>query len=110
VSARLLGTPPAAPIGESWEIYDDNLVLKAGRVSLKNDPSQSWTLKQAAAKMPTDEISARTTRGAEYAKERLTYGGVDYVELAVDTETVERGDANCGGEIAIRAASRCAFT
>ena len=26
-------------------------------------------------------------RLAEYAKERITYGGVDYVELAVDTET-----------------------
>jgi CO/xanthine dehydrogenase Mo-binding subunit len=44
-------------------------------------------LKQVVAKMPTSEISARVTRGPENAKERLTYSGVDYVELAVDTET-----------------------
>ena len=55
--------------------------------------------------MPTGEISARTTRGAEYAKERLTYGGVDYVELAVDTETgrvhIEKvfGAHDCGRPI-----------
>jgi xanthine dehydrogenase YagR molybdenum-binding subunit len=55
--------------------------------------------------MPTSEISARVTRGPEYAKERLTYGGVDYVELAVDTETgrvhVERvfGAHDCGRPI-----------
>ena len=51
------------------------------------DASRSFTLKQVAAKLPTDEISAQATRVAEYAKERITYGGVDYVELAVDTET-----------------------
>ena len=33
--------------------------------------------------MPTDEISARSTRGAEYAKEKLTYGGGAYVDDAV---------------------------
>jgi len=58
-----------------------------------------------AAKMATSEISARVTRGAEYAKERLTYGGVDFVELAVDTETgrvhVEKvfGAHDCGRPI-----------
>ena len=65
----------------------DNLELRAGKVVFKNDESKTYSLKQVAAKMPTSEISARVTRGPEYAKERLTYGGVDYVELAVDTET-----------------------
>jgi xanthine dehydrogenase YagR molybdenum-binding subunit len=54
---------------------------------MKNDASRFYTLKQAAARLPTAEISARATRVADYAKERITYGGVDYVELAVDTET-----------------------
>jgi len=71
----------------------------------KNDASKSYTLKQIAAKLPTGEISARATRVAEYSKERLTYGGVDYVELAVDTETgagtVEKvfGAHDCGRPI-----------
>ena len=65
----------------------DNLTIKGGRVVLKNNAATSYTLKQVAAKLPTDEISARATRAAEYSKDRLTYGGVDYVELTVDTET-----------------------
>jgi xanthine dehydrogenase YagR molybdenum-binding subunit len=65
----------------------DNLVLQNGRVVFKNDASRSFSLKQVTAKLPTDQISAQATRVAEYAKERITYGGVDYVELAVDTET-----------------------
>ncbi len=83
----------------------DNLAVHGGRVVLKNDPSRSYSLKQVAAKMPTSEISARATRVAEYSKERLTYGGVDYVELAVDTETgrihIEKvfGAHDCGRPI-----------
>ena len=65
----------------------DNLALQNGRVVFKNDASRSFSLKQITAKLPTDQISAQATRVAEYAKERITYGGVDYVELAVDTET-----------------------
>ena len=65
----------------------DQLVLSDGRVSVGSDPSRSFTLRQAAAKMTTDEVSARSTRIPDYTKDRLTYGGVDYVELAVDTET-----------------------
>jgi len=83
----------------------DNLTVSKGRIEFKNDPSRTFTLKQVAAKMPTDEISARTTRQPEYAKERITYGGVDYVELAVDTETgrvhIEKvfGAHDCGRPI-----------
>jgi xanthine dehydrogenase YagR molybdenum-binding subunit len=65
----------------------DNLVLHGGRVVFKNNAARSFTLKQVTAKLPTDEISAQATRRAEYSKDRITYGGVDYVELAVDTET-----------------------
>jgi xanthine dehydrogenase YagR molybdenum-binding subunit len=83
----------------------DNLVLQKGRITLKSDASRSYTLKQVTAKMPSAEISARATRVAEYSKERLTYGGVDYVELAVDTETgrvhIEKvfGAHDCGRPI-----------
>ena len=83
----------------------DNLILQNGRIVLKNDPSRSYTLKQITAKLPTAEISAQATRVPDYAKERLTYGGVDYVELAVDTETgrvhIEKvfGAHDCGRPI-----------
>ncbi|HEY6852433.1 MAG TPA: xanthine dehydrogenase family protein molybdopterin-binding subunit [Terracidiphilus sp.] len=83
----------------------DNLAVQNGRIVFKNDASRSFTLKQVTAKLPTDEISAQATRVAEYSKERLTYGGVDYVELAVDTETgrvhIEKvfGAHDCGRPI-----------
>ena len=83
----------------------DNLALQNGRVIFKNDASRSFPLKQVTAKLPTDQISAQATRVAEYAKERITYGGVDYVELAVDTETgrvhIEKvfGAHDCGRPI-----------
>ncbi len=83
----------------------DNLDLQNGRVVFKNDASRTFSLKQVTAKLPTDQISAQATRVAEYAKERITYGGVDYVELAVDTETgrvhIEKvfGAHDCGRPI-----------
>ncbi len=91
--AQKLGTTP------------ENLVVQKGQIVFKNDPSRTFTLKQVAAKMPSSEISVRSTRRPEYAKERLTYGGVDYVELAVDTETgrvhIEKvfGAHDCGRPI-----------
>jgi xanthine dehydrogenase YagR molybdenum-binding subunit len=72
----------ASPLGTTA----DNLELRDGNVAWK-DSSRSVSLRSAAAKMPTSEISARTTRVPDYEKAKLTYGGVDYVELAVDTET-----------------------
>ncbi len=83
----------------------DNLTLQNGRVVFKNDNSKSYTLKQVTAKLPSGEISARATRVPEYSRDRLMYGGVDYVELAVDTETgrvhIEKvfGAHDCGRPI-----------
>ena len=94
-----------AAVAPKFGTTADNLTIKRGRVVFKNDASRSYTLKQVAAKLPTGEISARATRVPEYSKERLTYGGVDYVELAVDTETgrihVEKvfGAHDCGRPI-----------
>jgi xanthine dehydrogenase YagR molybdenum-binding subunit len=83
----------------------DNLTVQNSRFVLKNDPSTSYSLKQLTAKLPVDEISVRSTRVPEYSKDRVTYGGVDYVELAVDTETgrvhIEKvfGAHDCGRPI-----------
>jgi xanthine dehydrogenase YagR molybdenum-binding subunit len=94
-----------AAVAPQFGTTADNLVLQNGRIALKNDSSRSYTLKQLTAKMPSAEISARATRVPEYSKDRLTYGGVDYVELAVDTETgrvhIEKvfGAHDCGRPI-----------
>jgi xanthine dehydrogenase YagR molybdenum-binding subunit len=94
-----------AAVAPKFGTTADNLVMQKGRVVFKNDASKSYTLKQIAAKLPTGDVSARATRVPEYSKERLTYGGVDYVELAVDTETgrvhVEKvfGAHDCGRPI-----------
>jgi xanthine dehydrogenase YagR molybdenum-binding subunit len=94
-----------ATVAPQFGTTADNLLLQNGRIELKNDASRSYTLKQLTAKMPSAEISARATRVPEYSKDRLTYGGVDYVELAVDTETgrvhVEKvfGAHDCGRPI-----------
>lgn len=90
----------AQPLGTTA----DNLDLRDGNVVWK-DSSRSVSLRSAASKMPTSEIAARTTRVPDYEKAKLTYGGVDYVELAVDTETgrvhIERvfGAHDCGRPI-----------
>jgi xanthine dehydrogenase YagR molybdenum-binding subunit len=90
----------AQPLGTTAE----NLELRDGNVLWK-DSSKSVSLRSAAAKMPTSEIAARTTRVPDYEKKKLTYGGVDYVELAVDTETgrvhIEKvfGAHDCGRPI-----------
>jgi xanthine dehydrogenase YagR molybdenum-binding subunit len=94
-----------AAVAPKFATTADNLAIRNGRVVFKNDPAKSYTLKQVAAKLPTGEVSARATRVAEYSKERLLYGGVDYVELAVDTETgrvhIEKvfGAHDCGRPI-----------
>ena len=91
-----------AAVAPSLGVPANQLVMKDGRVSVASDASKSYTLRQAAAKMPTGEISTRSTRIPDYTRERLIYGGVDYVELAVDTETgrvhIERvfGAHDCG--------------
>jgi xanthine dehydrogenase YagR molybdenum-binding subunit len=92
----------AAP---SLGVAPSELALEDGRVVVKSDSSRSLTLRQAAGKLTTDEIAVRFTRVPDYTKEKLTYGGVDFVELAVDTETgrvhVERvfGAHDCGRPI-----------
>lgn len=94
-----------AAVAPAFGTTAENLTIQNSQVVQKNDPSKTYTMKQITAKMPTDEIAVRTTRVAEYSKERLTYGGVDYVELAVDTETgrvhIEKvfGAHDCGRPI-----------
>jgi xanthine dehydrogenase YagR molybdenum-binding subunit len=75
----------------------DDLVLRDGRIAAKSDPARGMSLREAAAKMRTDQISAFASRSDDYGGFRRTMtdaalaqtdlGGVQFAEVAVDTET-----------------------
>jgi xanthine dehydrogenase YagR molybdenum-binding subunit len=76
----------------------EDIVMSQGRVFAKNSPSNALTFKQAAGRMKSDEISGRADRKDDYSSDsegsenkpksrRVTYGGVQFAEVAVDTET-----------------------
>lgn len=72
-------------LAPALEAHPDDLVLRDGRVSAQNGKSLSF--RQAAARMRTDEIAARAKRVPDYAKAHVTLGGVQFAQVAVDTET-----------------------
>ena len=65
----------------------EDIVMRGGKVYAKSSPEKSLTFKQAAGRMKTDEIAARAKRVPDYAKAHVTLGGVQFAEVAVDTET-----------------------
>ncbi|MCA1593906.1 MAG: xanthine dehydrogenase family protein molybdopterin-binding subunit [Acidobacteria bacterium] len=108
-------------VAPALDTTPDHLVMRDGVVS-RDLPStskayKSMTFKQAAAKLQTEQIAARASRNDDYGgfvfkneKDAFgfgigTYGGVQFVEVAVDTETgivkVERVVAvhDCGRPI-----------
>jgi xanthine dehydrogenase YagR molybdenum-binding subunit len=74
-----------------------DLVLRDGCIVAKADPARSMSLREAAATLRTDQISAFASRSDDYGGFRRTMtdaalaqtdlGGVQFVEAAVDTET-----------------------
>jgi len=93
----------------------EKLALEKGRVVVKDDASKSLDLKRAAARLKTEQIAARASRSEDYGGFMMKrgsfalgtgwYGGVQFVQVAVDTETgaikVERVVAvhDCGRPI-----------
>jgi xanthine dehydrogenase YagR molybdenum-binding subunit len=93
----------------------DQLVVKDGRILVREDPGRSLAFRDAAARLRTDSISATASRSDDYdgfrrvmgdaAIAREDLGGVQFAEVAVDTETgvirVERVVAvhDCGRPI-----------
>ena len=90
----------------------DDLYFAGGKCVSKSNSSLSLSLRQAAAKLKSEELSARANRVPDYGgpsdarrpggERRTTLGGVHFVELSVDTEAgrvhVERvlGVQDCG--------------
>jgi xanthine dehydrogenase YagR molybdenum-binding subunit len=74
-----------------------DLELRDGRVTTKTNPARGMSLREAAATLRTDQISAFASRSDDYGGFRRTMtdaalaqtdlGGVQFAEVAVDTET-----------------------
>jgi xanthine dehydrogenase YagR molybdenum-binding subunit len=92
-----------------------DLIARGGRIILRDDPSRGVAFGEAAARLRTDRISAVASRADDYggfarrmgdaALGKQALGGVQFAEVAVDTETgivrVERVVAvqDCGRPI-----------
>jgi xanthine dehydrogenase YagR molybdenum-binding subunit len=74
-----------------------DLHARAGRIVVRGDPARSIGFREAAARLRTDRISAVAARADDYggfrrrmgdaAQARQDLGGVQFAEVAVDTET-----------------------
>jgi CO/xanthine dehydrogenase Mo-binding subunit len=79
-------------IAPALEVSAKDLAMSDGKVFAKNDPSKLLTFKQAAGRMKVEEISARAKRSEDYKDASghgrfITYGGVQFAQVAVDSET-----------------------
>jgi xanthine dehydrogenase YagR molybdenum-binding subunit len=79
-SKTLLAITAAARVA-AWRVKEQ-LYKSVG------DKARALPLKKAAAKLPTESISAQATRTADYGGDpHGGYGGVQFAAVAVDTET-----------------------
>ena len=75
----------------------DDLVAREGRIAVRGEPGRSLGLREAAMRMSVDRISATASRSDDYggfrrrmpdaAIAQQDLGGVQFAEVAVDTET-----------------------
>jgi xanthine dehydrogenase YagR molybdenum-binding subunit len=73
-------------VASAWRVPVASLVLADGKVA--SDSGKSASFKQAAAAMRTETVSATATRSPEYGQREMMFlGGVQFAEVAVDTET-----------------------
>ncbi|MGB9072415.1 MAG: xanthine dehydrogenase family protein molybdopterin-binding subunit [Terriglobales bacterium] len=73
-------------VASAWRVPAASLHLADGKVA--SDGGKSASFKQAAAAMRTETVSATATRSPEYGQREMMFlGGVQFAEVAVDTET-----------------------
>src|SRR5581483_3348053 len=73
-------------IASSWRVPVDSIALGDGKVTARNGKTASF--RQAAGSLPTEMVSATARRSPEYGqRQQMFLGGVDFAEVAVDTET-----------------------
>jgi xanthine dehydrogenase YagR molybdenum-binding subunit len=75
-------------IAPAYGTTADDLEMAHGTVRSKSGKMRPVSFHSAAAKMSTNEISARAQRVPDYDRSKYEkYGGVDVAEIDVDTET-----------------------
>jgi xanthine dehydrogenase YagR molybdenum-binding subunit len=63
-------------------------LLEQTKSALRGQDPNALSLKQLAAKLPTEMVTATARRSPEYGKrERMFLGGVQFADVSVDTET-----------------------
>jgi xanthine dehydrogenase YagR molybdenum-binding subunit len=63
-------------------------LLEQTKTALRGQDPATLSLKQLAAKLPTEMVTATARRSPEYGKrERMFLGGVQFADVTVDTET-----------------------
>ncbi len=73
-------------IASAWRVPFDGMSIGDGKVASRN--GKTATFRQAAALLPTETISASARRSPEYGQREMMFlGGVQFAEVAVDTET-----------------------
>ena len=99
--AGSLGTTPDKLVMRDGQVFvyeESQKVAEGGRRTSHAAPIKKLTFKQAAARLKTEQIAARASRtddyggflfkgGADFGFGIGQYGGVQFVEVAVDTET-----------------------
>jgi len=78
-------------VAPALDASPDDLYMAGGKLRSKSNSSLSLSLRQAASKMRTEELSIRASRIPDYdgpmpRQGTTTLGGVHFVEVSVDTE------------------------
>jgi xanthine dehydrogenase YagR molybdenum-binding subunit len=79
------------------KVAPDQLIAREGRIVVRSDPGRSLGFAEAAGRLRTDSVSAVASRSDDYggfrkrmgdaAMAQQDLGGVQFAEVAVDTET-----------------------
>jgi xanthine dehydrogenase YagR molybdenum-binding subunit len=83
-----------AVAGELGVASPDDLEMKEGKILSRKDAGKSMSFKQACRKINGEQLAARVQRTQDYPTEKMPrgqgsggLGGVQFVRVAVDTET-----------------------
>ena len=77
-----------ARLAAKLKVPESSISLERGRVRVAGETPREMTFREAARAMGVAEVSARAERTPDYARlEIFTLGGVQFAEVAVDTET-----------------------
>jgi xanthine dehydrogenase YagR molybdenum-binding subunit len=78
-----------AAVARGMGVTPGELDARDGKIFVTAKPSKSLTFKQAAAKLPEDQVAATAERKQQYELFRTEIAGTQFCEVEVDVETGE---------------------